>query len=278
VLGSLTIDTDDNTLSAIYHPGDAAAKFAVLIIVGGPQYRVGSHRHFVALARQLAGNGIPTLRFDAAGMGDSDGKNGDFERLDGNIHAAIDLLMAQSTSLQGVVLWGLCDGASAALLYAPTDRRVDAVVMVNPWLENDQAQAHSQLWGYYLKRLCSLGLWKKLLTGNVNLSRGVGELGSTMSAVVQTSDAVTRPVDSYQQRMLSAMQRLDCPMLLLLSGEDLTAAEFERQFYNHTPWQRAQRGKQILVQRHAQADHTFSTRAWKHWAATVSADFVRSID
>lgn len=50
-----------------------SASTGVVIIVGGPQYRAGSHRQFVLLARALATAGYPVLRFDYSGMGDSDG-------------------------------------------------------------------------------------------------------------------------------------------------------------------------------------------------------------
>jgi hypothetical protein len=36
----------------------------VLVIVGGPQYRAGSHRQFTLLARSLAAGGTPVMRFD----------------------------------------------------------------------------------------------------------------------------------------------------------------------------------------------------------------------
>ncbi len=56
-------------------PDDAVpcARLGVLIVVGGPQYRVGSHRQFVLLARALAARGFAAMRFDCTGMGDSDG-------------------------------------------------------------------------------------------------------------------------------------------------------------------------------------------------------------
>jgi len=58
-------------------PGEAdaaAADTGVLIVVGGPQYRVGSHRQFVMLARFLADHGVPCMRFDYRGMGDVSGE------------------------------------------------------------------------------------------------------------------------------------------------------------------------------------------------------------
>ena len=37
------------------------ADTGVLIVVGGPQYRAGSHRQFTRLARSLAASGWPTV-------------------------------------------------------------------------------------------------------------------------------------------------------------------------------------------------------------------------
>ena len=51
-------------LLGILHPGAPDSERGVLVVVGGPQYRVGSHRQFVLLARALAAAGIPVLRFD----------------------------------------------------------------------------------------------------------------------------------------------------------------------------------------------------------------------
>ena len=46
-----------------------AASRGMLIVVGGPQYRAGSHRQFTLLARDVAATGVPTMRFDYRGMG-----------------------------------------------------------------------------------------------------------------------------------------------------------------------------------------------------------------
>ena len=67
----IQISRNDAQLSAILHPGSAPV--GVLIIVGGPQYRVGSHRQFVKLSRALSQHNIASMRLDSSGMGDSSG-------------------------------------------------------------------------------------------------------------------------------------------------------------------------------------------------------------
>src|SRR3546814_1414367 len=69
-------------LVGILHLPAAAARRGVLIVVGGPQYRAGSHRQFLLIARRLAEQGYPVLRFDHRGIGDSDGPYLGFEALD----------------------------------------------------------------------------------------------------------------------------------------------------------------------------------------------------
>ena len=84
----------EEDLLGIIHLPEAVSRRGVVILVGGPQYRVGSHRQFLLLARALAQHGVPVLRFDFRGMGDSDGEFHGFEKLDKDIAAAIDAFAA----------------------------------------------------------------------------------------------------------------------------------------------------------------------------------------
>ena len=86
----LTLRCGDDWLLAMLSRPAEPRDTAVVVIVGGPQYRAGSHRQFVLLARGLAAAGCPVLRFDARGMGDSDGDARTFESIDDDIGAAID--------------------------------------------------------------------------------------------------------------------------------------------------------------------------------------------
>ncbi|WP_210394977.1 hydrolase 1, exosortase A system-associated [Motiliproteus sediminis] len=272
---ALTFECDQRRLAAILHAGDSEASVGVVVVVGGPQYRVGSHRQFVHLARHLADKGIPTLRFDVTGMGDSAGEKRPFDQLDADLRAAVDALLQQQPQLQGVVLWGLCDGASAALLYAPRDRRIKGLVLVNPWLEDAQAQAQARLWDYYLKRLLSVDFWRKFLRGKVAVGGALGELGHTVAQSQQHTKA--EQCVSYQQRMLSAFSAIQIPVQLLLCGEDLTAREFEYQFNHRADWRRPRKDKQINVVSLPDADHTCSTRQWKQQLAEHTLGFVSAL-
>ncbi|WP_165839997.1 hydrolase 1, exosortase A system-associated [Motiliproteus coralliicola] len=268
---AVSFDSGDRLLNGIIHPVDGA-KTGVLIVVGGPQYRVGSHRQFVHLARDFALQGVPAMRFDVTGMGDSEGDKITFDRLDQDICAALDSFCAEA-ELERVVLWGLCDGASAALIYAPEDPRVAGLVLVNPWLENEEARAKTYLFDYYLKRLFSQGFWRKLLKGQISVAASAKELGGTVKKA-STSTEANNAGRSYQQRMLMAFGRLQVPVAWFLSGDDLTAKEFERCYLGDARWRGYAAKNRVTTFRLEAADHTFSSTAWKQWLANHTVKFI----
>ena len=100
----------DELVGVLASPERAAAR-GVLIVVGGPQYRAGSHRQFTLLARELAAGQIASFRFDYRGMGDSSGAARSFERAGEDIACAIDRFLERAPQVKEVVIWGLCDAA-----------------------------------------------------------------------------------------------------------------------------------------------------------------------
>ena len=137
------------------------AEYGVVIVVGGPQFRIGSHRQFVLLARSLGEQGITTLRFDYRGMGDSSGELRDFTAIDEDIRAAVDMLQNAHPKLERIILWGLCDAASACLFYAHKDPRIAGLVLANPWVRTDEGEAQAYLNHYYRARFFDMAFWKK---------------------------------------------------------------------------------------------------------------------
>lgn len=251
----------------------AKASTGVVIVVGGPQTRVGSHRYFVQLARALAAAGFPTFRFDYRGMGDSSGMQRDFERIDDDIGAAITALQSQSPGVKSVVLWGLCDGASAALLYmaAAADPRVCGLCLLNPWVRSEVSLARTQVKHYYVQRLMHRQFWLKLLSGKVAVGAAIGLWKNI--CVAFSGGATSAP--SYQQRMASGLAAFAGPVLLLLSESDYTAKEFVEFTRTDTVWTAALARRQVRQHVLPGADHTLSDSAIKAQAQRIIETWLR---
>ena len=277
---ALVLSCEGERLLAILAEPEAGSTtdLGVVIVVGGPQYRAGSHRQFVHLARALAAAGTPTLRFDVRGMGDSTGAQRSFEHLTADTSAAIDALMAARPGLRRVVLWGLCDGASASLLYLHerSDPRVHGLCLVNPWVRSEASLARTHVKHYYRQRVMQREFWGKLVSGRV-AGEALRGLWANLRAARGRSAAPASKTP-YQACMAAAWASFDRPILLVLSGDDYTAKEFVEYAADAAEWRGLE--KLSTVSRHAAqgADHTFASaphrlaleRATLQWMAQVS--------
>ncbi len=230
---------------------------AVVIVVGGPQYRVGAHRQFVQLARGLARAGHAVLRFDRRGMGDSDGDPRSFEASGDDIHAAIGAMRARLPHLRRLVLFGLCDGASAALLCLASDVRggIDGLCLLNPWARSEATLARTHLKHYYRRRLADRGFWRKLLAGGV----GSGQWRDFFRSLQASRRRAAPRVGNFRNAMAAAWRDFDGELLLLLSDEDLTAREFIEHAQTSDEWRGLLERPNVRRVTLAGADHTLST-------------------
>jgi exosortase A-associated hydrolase 1 len=246
----------------------------VLIVVGGPQYRAGSHRQFTLLARSLAENGIAAMRFDYRGMGDSQGAIRDFESIADDLRAALDSFTQAVPGLSEVILWGLCDAASAIAMYAASDARVSGVVMLNPWVRTKDSLARTTLKHYYRGRLMKREFWLKLLHGRFDLS---GSLKS-MAKLVHKAAFPDKPEADSQlslpQRMHAGMHAFKGRILVITSGADLTAREFCDVSAATPVWKRLLESSRVTWHRIDKADHTFSRRVWRDQVAEWTCTWI----
>jgi len=266
----------EKSLLGIFAIPELPRETGVLIVVGGPQYRVGSHRQFLLLSRRLAEAGYPTMRFDFRGMGDSSGDLRDFEAVEIDIGSALDAFFVTCPQINRVVLWGLCDAASASLLYWDNarDSRISGLVLLNPWIRSEGTLARAHIKHYYGKRLLQVDFWRKLLTGNLGLWQAASGFFRSLKKAHQVSASLERNETlSFQEKMLRGLQTFPGGVLMILSGNDYTAKEFLEAVQADSAWTFAMRQSKVTQINLPEADHTFSSVEWrglvedmtKHW-------------
>jgi pimeloyl-ACP methyl ester carboxylesterase len=135
-----------------YHPPMAAQARDLGIVICGPQGydELCVHWSLRNLAQRLAEIGLPTLRFDYAGTGDSLGDDRQAGRVaawQASVHQAIDELKVRA-GVKRVALLGVRLGATLAATVAAQRDDIEAVAFYGPSLSGRQ----------YVRELKALGL------------------------------------------------------------------------------------------------------------------------
>ena len=286
---SLCFECEGAPLVGIHHPAEGTAECGIVIVVGGgPQYRAGGHRQLVLWSRRFAEEGYPVLRFDYRGMGDSHGDFSGFEDVDQDIRAAIDALMRVSPTVKRVILWGECDAASAILFYAHHDPRVIGAALLNPWARTEEGQAQTVLKHYYLSRLMQRSFWLKLLRLRFNPFKSLASLASmiALSRRQQSGPSATLSTDTLEtlpdsatlpDRMFHGLTRFQGPIMLVMSGRDNIAREFDELLGSSHKWEEALSSKPTTRFDLPEADHTFSTRLWRDQVVNWGLQWLRDL-
>lgn len=220
---------------------DAPSKFIIVMINGGAQTRCGSHRMQQQLALVWQQSGLASVRFDFPGYGDADGIPGNFIDHAHALEQIPDQLCSYFGKPRPLVFFGLCDGATAALL-ASTKINPLALMLLNPWLRIEQNHSAVMLKFYYLNRLMSAAFWQKVGRGEWNIKQSLSSLfrflkRAPISTAKTDSDRkqqngespsflqASESTDQTVRRALQYWLQYKGPVQLVLSSADLTAAE-----------------------------------------------------
>lgn len=169
-------------------PAGAAADLPAFVLLNaGLVHRVGPHRMFVQMARNLAAMGFVVLRFDHSGIGDSKVRedNLPFEQSAiSETQEAMNCLSALRGSKR-FVLVGLCSGTFTSFRTARSDSRVVGAVLLNALLESPEtineaavADAFSRKTarGYWHSKIFLPQSWLKIITGKASYRQIFGVL------------------------------------------------------------------------------------------------------
>lgn len=263
-------------LSGIIHQPDShyhqQTTNGVLIVVGGPQTRVGSHRQFLLLARFLARQGYFVMRFDYHGMGDSEGDGGTFLNASGDINMAVDQFIKHCPSLSSISLWGLCDAASAILLFNAQHPREDVsrFILLNPWVTTEHLKAKTALRHYYLSKFTDKQFWSKLVRFELGITQALKEvIGNIKTARSKPKDILCdeeteQPNQhNYVGLMRQSLAKFSGETHIILSGDDMVAAEFNQLIADDNKWQEIINDERVSHSTIEEANHTFASQQWR---------------
>ena len=136
---TLCFGPDQGLIGVLTRPtvvGDERPRIGCLLLNVGVNHRIGPRRINVKAARRLAAAGIPSLRFDLSGMGDSlaSAAQNDFrQQALVDMKAALDQLQA-CTGLTRFIVLGICSGATNGMALALADPRVIGLMMFDGYI------------------------------------------------------------------------------------------------------------------------------------------------
>jgi len=276
---ALAFDCEGATLIGIVHRPESPSSRGVLsLVAGGPQYRAGCCRQLVYMARDFSAHGIPVMRFDHRGVGDSEGKFLDFEDVEKDLAAAILAFKRAVPTLREVILWGGCNAASGIMINAYLYPEVTGLIITNPYAHTEATQT-VVVRKHYMRRLKDPTFWAKVIKLRFNPLPNIrSALLSVFKRVIRnkpnTDGGETKQVRPFTERMLSGFKQFRGKVLLVMSGQSLTSEEFDVLVANSSEWQKAYNSASISRSELTEADQAFSAIEARNKLISVARDWL----
>lgn len=278
-------------------------KTGINLLNPGIKYRVGPHRLNVKLARQLCSQGYLILRFDPAGVGDSEGElpvesvanlwfrveQGLFRK---DILAA-NQWFAEHKKLDRLILMGLCGGAISAILAAADDKKVTRLILIDvpvTLAETIKGDADlitstayaNQFYSRYKAKLLDPKSWLRLLSMQSDY-RAIGKtLSFKLKNIIKSNKGngkASIQVQNFNYLFLEAFEKCMAQgkqILFICSGKSHTTGEFQEQFqknYLHPGSPYAGCCEVAII---PEANHTYTLLEWQKELFKIIYEWLRS--
>jgi pimeloyl-ACP methyl ester carboxylesterase len=270
---------DGRLFGILCRPRHPLGKDVVLITNTGVDPHYGFARLSVDLARRLAAEGVASLRFDFAGLGDSLGQAGRENVVSGifesdrspDISAAVDAL--EQLGLDRFAIGGVCSGAYHALQGALTDERIGALFLINMplfvWRTGDTIEfvSHKRAPGTYIAKLMDRKVFGRLLHGEIDVRSIIHSqrerLAERLRGLLRSSPAA---------EAMATLSRRKVETLFVYAPGDVGLDVFEQNFGRGGS--KLQRYEHAAVRVVPGLDHNLSTRDMRSVVCGLMIDWM----
>ncbi len=232
---------------------------AIIILNCGILHRVGPHRLYVKLARQLATMGFVGLRFDFSGIGDSQ------VRAD---HLPVELSPVSETQeamdrlsavrrVERFILMGICSGGATSFNVACRDPRVVGAALINVPFGSDDDRVESLVVAnfYWRKALFNPHNWLRVVKGQANYRNMLRVLRDSVTGAIKHRK--TGPEENTVGANMRSLIERNLNLLMVYSEEDFSLSYFYAAFAERLNELRLCRNFRVEII--PRADHTFSS-------------------
>jgi dienelactone hydrolase len=233
--------------------GEAPTAPVALMFNSGVLHRVGAFRLWVDLARELASQDIPSLRFDLHGLGDSPVAGTDVEPSQqalADLIAAMDAVEAKLGKRE-FVIFGLCSGAHYAHQVAKLDARIRGIVFVDGY----GYKTSGYLLHHQLKRALSARRWTNLAKRSLGLQAQAPKAASD-DETFDKADQSTFPTREQAEKDILGFLDEGRRVYFIFTAGLPEYYSYENQLWDMYPNLKPRKG--LAYDYYGKTDHTFA--------------------
>lgn len=254
-------------MAGILHLPDVPRETGIVVIG-----RTGSDRLSVHLGRAAAERGIALFRFDLRGRGDCEGPAVSVEQTGMDLDSAIGAFLGAAPGVRSVAVWGLSEGAAAALLHGPCDPRASGLILVNLWIRMERQVAREHV-RQNLTRLFEAGFWNRIRKSEAGFRGAVHTFGNMVRNAIYGR---AQPESSLKEKLMKSLGSFRGPVLLVLREGDPATAVLEETA--KLVFEQLKAEGRLTVRKEPEANHVFSRSDWRAHLIDWCLDWVTDRD
>jgi hypothetical protein len=230
---------------------------AVILLNAGLLHRVGPHRLYVDVARELAAAGFLTVRMDLAGLGDSAARRDQRSFEEGSVDDTLRVMnyLSEKRGCHSFIIGGLCSGADNAFWASVVDPRIVGVMLLD-WYAYRTPRFYLH---HYGPRLLRPRAWANKLAGMAwQLRQGQAQAQVPAGEVQINPFARAFPPKEQIAPLLQGVIERGIRMLCVYTRGQLDFYNYRSQFRDM--FRSVHLDGQVRTEFLETADHTFTLR------------------